>query len=73
MTERYWHHASGPCWNFSVKDGPQLYVHNKRPIVRHVKVRGTKSPFDGDWAYWGERLRQYPGLSLEEARRDREV
>jgi RNA-directed DNA polymerase len=36
--------------------------------VRHVKVRGAKSPFDGDWAYWGERRRQYPGLSPEEAR-----
>lgn len=29
-------------------------------IVRHVKVRGDKSPYDGDWAYWSERLSKDP-------------
>jgi RNA-directed DNA polymerase len=29
-------------------------------IKRHVKVRGAKSPFDGDWAYWIERLGRDP-------------
>ena len=29
-------------------------------IVRHVKVRGTKSPFDGDWTYWVPRLGRDP-------------
>ncbi len=67
VTEKYWHHTSGPTWNFAVTKGPQLFVHNKRAIVRHIKVRGTKSPFDGDWAYWGERLGRYPSLPAEEA------
>lgn len=30
------------------------------PIVRHVKVRGEKSPYDGDWVYWGTRLGRDP-------------
>jgi hypothetical protein len=30
------------------------------PIVRHVKVRGDKSPYDGDWPYWVERLGRDP-------------
>lgn len=30
------------------------------PIVRHVKVRGGKSPYDGDWVYWGTRLGRDP-------------
>lgn len=30
----------------------------------HVKVRGEKSPFDGDHVYWGQRLTRYAGLSL---------
>ena len=29
-------------------------------IRRHVKVRGEKSPYDGDWMYWGARLRRDP-------------
>jgi len=32
-------------------------------IRRHVKVQGTKSPFDGDWAYWLPRLHKDPALS----------
>ena len=30
------------------------------PIRRHVKVKGHKSPFDGDWVYWSQRLTRYP-------------
>lgn len=30
------------------------------PIRRHVKVKGHKSPFDGDWVYWTQRLEGYP-------------
>ena len=30
------------------------------PIRRHVKVKGHKSPFDGDWVYWSQRLERYP-------------
>jgi RNA-directed DNA polymerase len=37
-----------------------LYWHEKTKIIRHVKVRGTKSPFDGDWTYWAARLGRDP-------------
>jgi len=30
------------------------------PIKRHVKVQGQKSPYDGDWAYWIDRLGRDP-------------
>lgn len=29
----------------------------------YTKVKGAKSPFDGDHAYWGKRLKTYPPLS----------
>jgi RNA-directed DNA polymerase len=29
-------------------------------IKRHVKVQGHKSPYDGDWAYWIDRLGRDP-------------
>jgi RNA-directed DNA polymerase len=34
--------------------------HADTPIQRHVKVRGTASPFNGDIVYWSQRLRQHP-------------
>ena len=30
------------------------------PTRRHAKVKGHKSPFDGDWVYWSQRLEHYP-------------
>jgi RNA-directed DNA polymerase len=37
-----------------------LARHDDTPIVRHVKVQGDKSPYNGDWVYWGERLQRDP-------------
>jgi RNA-directed DNA polymerase len=37
-----------------------LIRYEDMPITRHVKVRGDKSPFDGDWVYWGMRLGRDP-------------
>ena len=31
--------------------------------MRHVKVRGEKSPYDEDWIYWGVRLGRDPTKS----------
>jgi len=42
-------------------DGKIVLVrHDEMPIQRHVKVRGAKSPYDGDWVYWGLRLGRDP-------------
>lgn len=42
-------------------DGKHRLTHYaETPIVRHVKVRGEKSPYDGDWVYWGVRLGRDP-------------
>jgi RNA-directed DNA polymerase len=37
-----------------------LACHDATPIVRHVKVQGDKSPYNGDWVYWGLRLQHDP-------------
>jgi RNA-directed DNA polymerase len=31
-------------------------------IRRHIKVQANRSPYDGDWVYWGTRLRAYVEL-----------
>src|SRR4029079_13149033 len=60
---KYWHARDGRKWNF----GPAgteytLYRHESTSAVRHVKVQGHRSPFDGDWAYWCGRQGRYPGV-----------
>jgi len=50
---KYFHAVGGNKWTFSTKDGLALASHQDTPIKRHVKVRGTASPFNKDWAYRG--------------------
>ena len=50
VVKKYW--RSG--WVFT--DGEQtLCRHDKVKIVRHVMVKTTKSPYDGDTPYWAKR------------------
>ena len=56
IVAKYWEH-----WRF--KDGNYLLNrHSDTKIERHVKVNGTKSPFDADHIYWTQRLSKYSGL-----------
>jgi RNA-directed DNA polymerase len=54
----YWHPEQG-TWHFATKDC-SLRLHRMTPIKRHVKVQGTKSPFDGNWMYWTKRQGNHP-------------
>ena len=52
--------------NWELNDGKYiLNRHSDVPIVRHVKVKGNKSPFDGDWTYWSSRIGKHPGVRKE--------
>ena len=62
LAKKYWHPEKGRKWNFIAPDGNKLYEHFRTPIRRHIKVRGNKSPYDGDWHYWTKRNGKYPGL-----------
>jgi RNA-directed DNA polymerase len=62
VASRYWHTRRGRKWNFGPTKGPVLAWYADTPIRRHVKVRGSKSPFDGDWAYWASRTGAHPEL-----------
>jgi len=55
---RYWKRIHG---RIDFSDGTHTLVrHTDTKICRHVKVRGAKSPFDGDWPYWSARLGRDP-------------
>jgi RNA-directed DNA polymerase len=45
-----------------------LAEHKKTPIVRHIKVKGKFSPFNGDWAYWSARRGTHPETSTRVSR-----
>jgi RNA-directed DNA polymerase len=41
-------------------DATHLLTHSEVPLTRHIKVRGNRSPYDGDWVYWSTRQGRYP-------------
>jgi RNA-directed DNA polymerase len=60
---KYWRTIGNSTWTFASKESgqlKQLFKHTDTPIVRHTKVQGNRSPYDGDWVYWGSRLGKHP-------------
>jgi RNA-directed DNA polymerase len=64
VVARYWRL---PRWDFGTED-VVLAKHAQTRIVRHVKVQGNRSPFDGDWCYWASRWGHYPEINPALAR-----
>ena len=58
--DKYWRTVGDRNWCFSTEDGIKLAEHQATPIVRHVKVKGEASPYNGDWIYWSKRRGEYP-------------
>lgn len=58
--DKYWRTVGNQNWCFSTEDGLELRTHSETPIVRHIKVKGNNSPFNGDWVYWSKRRGEYP-------------
>jgi RNA-directed DNA polymerase len=57
---KYWDRDESGRLEFATSAGLRLVHHAATPIQRHVKVRGTASPYNGDLVYWSQRLRQHP-------------
>lgn len=56
IVNKYWKTINGRKWTFTDGDFT-LRIHDKhRSGVRHIKVKGTKSPYDGDDSYWNKRM-----------------
>jgi RNA-directed DNA polymerase len=72
LKEKYWHIVEKRNWVFGIKrDGEvtiQLQTHTKIPIVRHVKVEGKASPFNGNLIYWATRIGKSTLIPLNKAR-----
>jgi len=63
--DKYWRTVGDQNWCFSTEDGLELRSHPATPIVRHVKVKGKASPYNGDWIYWSKRRGEYPETSTK--------
>jgi RNA-directed DNA polymerase len=57
---KYWAVDNHEGWKFKAATGYALKRHTATPIVRHIKVRGKASPYDGNLIYWAQRLRTHP-------------
>jgi RNA-directed DNA polymerase len=72
IVKKYWHTNVNRNWEFSAKIGKKgaykLLTHKETPIVRHTKVQGIRSPFDGDSVYWSTRLGKHPEMPTEKAK-----
>ncbi|WP_452039078.1 group II intron reverse transcriptase [Aetokthonos hydrillicola] len=66
VTKKYWHTIGGNNWVFSTaqedKNPTRLYRHDETPIVRHVKVKGEASPYNGNLVYWSSRMGTHPEM-----------
>lgn len=66
VSKRYWQSIGGDNWVFATrKEGLtplRLLNHADTPIVRHVKVKGESSPYDGNLVYWSTRMGNNPEM-----------
>ncbi len=66
IARKYWSLSEDGKWRFRCKIGKDeitLRKHSETEIIRHVKVKGTASPYDGNLTYWSARLGKSPELS----------
>ncbi len=66
MSKKYWQSIDGDNWVFATKKGwstpLRLLNHDDTPIVRHIKVKGESSPYDGNLVYWSTRMGNNPEM-----------
>jgi RNA-directed DNA polymerase len=55
IKDRYFRKHKNDFWRFKTEDEHTLLRHSDLKIKHYVKVKGTKSPFDGDEIYWNRR------------------
>lgn len=73
--ERYWqpikdgdYKAMTFATSQNGKNPARIQSHARMPIIRHVKVKGTASPYDGNLTYWSTRLGEHPEMDATRAK-----
>jgi RNA-directed DNA polymerase len=70
---KYWHSKGSRNWVFSTgTDANSIRLHLHRDVscssTDYVKVKGDKSPYDGDLVYWSSRMGRHPEMPNREAK-----
>ena len=71
---KYWTSIGGNNWVFATREGTanpfRLLNHNEFACssTDYVKVKGDKSPYDGDTVYWSKRLGTHPQIPNRKAK-----
>lgn len=72
-TQKYWKTIGNNHWVFTSdpdRTEPLRLLQHKQfgsHINAYVKVKGDKSPYDGDWVYWSTRQGYYPDIPRQQA------
>ena len=71
--QKYWHSEGSRNWVFSTgTDATSFRLQLHRDVscssTEYVKVKGDKSPYDGDLVYWSSRMGRHPEMSNREAK-----
>ena len=70
LRHKYFKTIGNNNWEFSPREGAtalKLMKHSETEIRYHVKVKGTASPYNGDWVYWSIRMGTHPEVSTKVA------
>jgi RNA-directed DNA polymerase len=60
IKRKYFINDNGNNWRFCISSGElKLVEHSDWKITRFIKVKGEKSPYDGDFIYWATRMGKY--------------
>ncbi|MFB2923987.1 MULTISPECIES: reverse transcriptase domain-containing protein [Aerosakkonema] len=63
LVSNYWGVNRGLGWRFMTPDNQYILErYRDTKIEIYVKVKGARSPYDGDLQYWSDRLSQHPTL-----------
>ena len=71
--EKYWTSIGGNNWVFATREGKanpfRLLKHSEFSCssTDYVKVKGDKSPYDGDLVYWSSRMGKHPEMPNRKA------
>ena len=68
IKDRYFRKHGGHNWRFMTASGEFLMEHTDHKIIRHAMINPSKSPYNGDWAYWSKRMGREPTISPRIAR-----
>ena len=64
VMDKYWKRVKDDKWVFKStgRYEAELLKHSKVKIIRHIKIKGDSSPYNGDTLYWGERMSNHPEM-----------